>query len=61
MLDLRCHCGATSHIHETQLAELPPEVWMLGIRCSGCGDVMTVPASGLREGFTTMRRLGWIA
>lgn len=58
MLDVRCSCGADSHLHESQLKGIDKRA-RLGIRCSGCEAPMMIEVKALRGAFAHMRREGW--
>lgn len=58
MLEIRCTCGADSHLHETQLGSVPDR-FDVGVRCSGCSETLFIRAHVLRETFAQMRKEGW--
>jgi hypothetical protein len=49
-------CGATSHMHETQLAAAPAQVDEVGMRCSSCRQPMIVSLTALRRAFDAARQ-----
>jgi hypothetical protein len=55
-----CRCGAAMHLHESQLAELPPEA-EVAANCKGCGELLVFPPGWFAAGFAEMRAAGWIA
>ena len=60
MVDLRCACGDTMHVHETQIAGVEP-FWEIRSVCKGCSETLVLPPGVLHGAFAQMRRQGWIA
>jgi len=59
MIDVTCsYCGATNHVHESQLAGEPGDS-ELAMRCSECRQQSVTTVHFLREGFADMRAAGW--
>jgi hypothetical protein len=56
-VDFYCECGALSHVHESQLADVPREVDEIGLRCHTCRQPMIVSRSYLEAGLADARRL----
>ena len=59
-IEVRCSCGADSHLHESQIQNLPKRA-ELGVRCSGCREYLYIKLKELRGAFAQMRKDGWIA
>jgi hypothetical protein len=60
MLDYACGCGATSHMHESQLDGLTDLATIL-FRCHACGVREPIPVEQVRRAFADMRAAGWYA
>lgn len=60
-MDTLCgKCGFTMHVHESQLAKVPPG-YGVAAQCKRCNHIMQYPPGYLAAGFAEMRKRGWIA
>ena len=59
-LQIRCSCGADSHLNESQIAGAPKRA-RLGVRCAGCREHLMINIKEVRGAFAQMRKDGWIA
>jgi ribosomal protein S27E len=57
---IRCRCGYTLHLHESQTADIPADAEVAS-RCHSCGEPLVFPAGWFAEAFAQMREDGWIA
>jgi len=57
-LDIRCSCGETMHMHESQLDGM--ERVRIGSRCKGCGELLLFEPGYFHAAFVRMRAEGWI-
>lgn len=57
--DIRCNCGFTMHVHESQIARVAINE-TVGSICKGCGDVLEFGPGEMHGIFAEMRRQGWI-
>lgn len=53
-------CGETSHVHETQILDVPSDL-EIGMRCSNCRKTIVAEPGFFTKAFQQLRDDGWLA